>query len=131
MKRAHSEINMNGFQGILERKQAELIQDLRNPQNIAIERSADQIDEIQYARERDLAIRNVDRESALLREVRAALQRIRHDSFGTCVECDCAIGPRRLAAVPWASRCIRCQDAAEQVRNWRTDSVGELLGSAA
>jgi hypothetical protein len=30
---------------------------------IAIEKSADQMDEIQYATERDLAMRNVDRES--------------------------------------------------------------------
>jgi len=30
---------------------------------IAIEKSADQMDEVQYATERDLAIRNVDRES--------------------------------------------------------------------
>ena len=61
---------------ILERKQAELIEVLRNRDGIAIEKSADQMDEIQYATERDLAIRNVDRESALLRQVKAALRRI-------------------------------------------------------
>ena len=46
------------------------------------------MDEIQYASERDLAIRNVDRDSALLRQVKAALRRIHDGSFGTCIECE-------------------------------------------
>ena len=57
---------MGGFQEILERRAVELDRVLRKRDGIAIEKSADQMDEIQYASERDLAIRNVDRESALL-----------------------------------------------------------------
>jgi DnaK suppressor protein len=72
------------------------------------------MDEIQYASERDLAIRNVDRESILLREVKAALRRAEDGSFGTCIECDLAISQRRLAVLPWASRCIQCQEAADR-----------------
>jgi hypothetical protein len=45
------------------------------------------MDEIQFASERDLAIRNADRESGLLRQVRAALRRIQEGIFGSCVEC--------------------------------------------
>ena len=86
MKTAQTE--MDGFQEILERKEAELVRVLRKRDGIAIEKSADQMDEIQYASERDLAIRNVDRESTLLREVKAALRRIHDGSFGTCIECD-------------------------------------------
>lgn len=103
-----------GFQEILERKQAELAKVARRREDIAIEKSADQMDEIQHASERDLAIRNVDRESSLLRYVKAALWRIHDGSFGTCLDCEAAIGPKRLAAVPWASRCIQCQDAADR-----------------
>ena len=72
------------------------------------------MDEIQYATERELAIRNVDRESILLRQVKAALRRIDDGSFGTCVECEWTINANRLAAVPWASRCIVCQEAADR-----------------
>ena len=115
---------------LLERKEAELAWVLRARDGIAIEKSADQMDEIQYATERDLAIRNVDRNSALLRQVKAALGRIRDGSFGTCIDCDYAIGSKRLAAVPWATRCIRCQDAAEQER-WETTDGSETLISAA
>ena len=112
MKTAHTEID--GFQEILERKEAELGSVLRKRDDIAIEKSADQMDEIQYASERDLAIRNVDRDSTLLRAVKAALRRIHDYSFGTCIACESPISPRRLAAVPWAARCIRCQEAADR-----------------
>jgi len=119
-----------GVEEILKRKEAELVQILRKRDGIAIEKSADQMDEIQYASERDLAIRNVDRESTLLHEVKAALRRIHDDSFGTCIECESAISPKRLAAVPWALRCIQCQHAADNGQE-RTDFVSGTLSNAA
>ena len=122
---------MYGFQEVLERKEAELVQVWRKRDDIAIEKSADQMDEIQYATERDLAIRNVDRESNLLRQVKAALRRIHDGSFGTCIDCESAISPKRLAAVPWASRCIQCQDAADRDGQEGTDSLGVTLLNAA
>ena len=98
MKMARTEMSV--FQEILERRAAELVQVLRKRDGIAIEKSADQMDEIQYASERDLAMRNVDRESSLLRQVKAALRRIHDGSFGVCIECELAISPKRLTAVP-------------------------------
>ena len=105
---------LNGYQELLERKEAELVQLQRRPHGIATEKSADQLDEIQYASERDLAIQNVDRETHLRREVKAALGRLRDGSFGTCIDCNSEISPKRLAAVPWAHRCIQCQEAADR-----------------
>jgi DnaK suppressor protein len=104
---------------------------LRKRDGIAIEKSADQMDEIQYASERELAIRSVDRESSLLRQVKATLRRIHDGSFGICMECESAISPRRLSAVPWASRCIQCQEAADRDGRERTESLGESLRNAA
>jgi DnaK suppressor protein len=129
MKRVPNEIN--GFQETLERKAAELDRVLRNRDGIAIEKSADQMDEIQYATERELAMRNVDRESHLLRQVKAALGRIDDGSFGTCTECESAISPRRLVALPWALLCIRCQEASDRDLQERSESLGESLGNAA
>ena len=122
---------LGGVQEILERKEAELAHVLRKRDGIAIEKSADQMDEIQYASERELAIRSVDRESSLLRQVKATLRRIHDGSFGICMECESAISPRRLAAVPWASRCIKCQEAADRDGQERTESLGESLRNAA
>ena len=129
MKMAHTE--MGGFQEILERRAVQLAQVLRKRDGIAIEKSADQMDEIQYASERDLAMRNVDRGSSLLRDVKASLRRIHDGSFGTCIECESVISPRRLAAVPWASRCLQCQEVADRDGQERMESVSETFVNAA
>ena len=129
MKTEQSEVSV--FQEMLERKEAELVGVLRKRDGIAIEKSADQMDEIQYATERDLAIRNVDRETSLLREVKDALRRIHGGSFGTCIDCESAISPKRLAAVPWAACCIQCQEAAERERREGPATLSETLLHAA
>jgi len=114
------------FRQNLEQKEAELIQVLRTRDGIAIEKSADQMDEVQLASERDLAIQNVDRESHLLRQVKAALRRTHDGTFGICMDCDCQISFKRLTAVPWAQRCIQCQETADVSGNGQ-----ETLVSAA
>ncbi len=128
MKKANT--GVNGFQQVLERRESELVQVLRARDGIAIEKSADQMDEIQCASERDLAIRSADLESNLLRQVRAALRRIHDGSFGTCIECEWEISPKRLEAVPWAPRCIRCQDAAERDGQERPELENDPLVNA-
>jgi DnaK suppressor protein len=129
MKNAYTE--PNGFQRILERREAELVHVLRGRDHIFIERSADQVDGIQLASERDLAIHNLDCESVLLRQARAALRRIHDGNFGICVDCEGAISPKRLAVVPWAPRCIQCQEAADRDGRERTDFVSQTLANAA
>jgi DnaK suppressor protein len=129
MKTAHAGIS--GFQETLERQEAELIRALQDRDGINIEKSADQLDEIQFASERELEIRNVDRESTLLRQVQAALRRIHDGSFGACVDCDWPINPKRLAAVPWALRCIECQQAVDSDAREGTESARKPLVRAA
>jgi len=114
----------------LDRKLVELLHGLRRRDGIAIEKSADQMDEIQYASERELAIRNVDRDSTSLRQVKAALMRIDDGSFGTCIDCESEISPKRIAAVPWATRCIQCQEVADR-QGLGTDENAEDLTDAA
>jgi DnaK suppressor protein len=107
---------MNKFKQILEARQGELARVLRNREAIAIEKSADALDEVQHAAERELAIRNLDRESGLLRQVKIALRRINEGSYGTCQHCEEEINPKRLAAVPWANYCIQCQELADRMK---------------
>jgi DnaK suppressor protein len=102
------------FRETLEAKQAELAALVRNREGIVIEKSPDALDEVQHAAERELAIRNLDRESHLLRNVRAALRRIEEGSYGVCLHCEEDISPKRLAAVPWAAFCIACQEMVDR-----------------
>src|SRR5713226_1972242 len=115
----------------LETKKRKIKVRLRNRDDIAIEKTPDTIDEVQLAGERELAIRNLDRESSLLRKVRAALARIEDGSFGTCLHCDEEISPKRLKAVPWAPYCIRCQEAVDRHDFELAETLGELLADAA
>lgn len=116
---------INKFKTILENRQTELESVLRNREAIAIEKSPDALDEVQHAAERELAIRNLDRESSLLRNVRAALRRIDEEAFGVCLHCEEEISPKRLAAVPWTPYCIRCQEMADRSREQFAD--GDLF----
>ena len=122
---------LNKYRNVLEAKQAELVELVRNRDGIAIEKSADALDEVQYATERELAIRNLDRDSNLLRNVRAALGRIEDGSFGVCQHCEEDISPKRLAAVPWTAFCIVCQELADRGQQEGAENLDELLVNAA
>jgi RNA polymerase-binding transcription factor len=121
---------VNRFQALLTEKIAELERFTRHREGIAVERSADQLDEIEAASQRTLAICNLDRDYNQLRDVRAALRRIEDGSFGICQQCDEEIHAKRLAAVPWALFCMRCQEAVDNLENVPSPT-GDLLGRAA
>src|SRR5690242_14025551 len=122
---------LNKFKKILETKLEELERIVRNRDAITIEKSADALDEVQHAAERELAIRNLDRESNLLRNVRSALRRIDDGSFGVCLHCEEEISPKRLAAVPWAPFCIQCQEQADRNHDDSNDAFEDILVNAA
>ena len=121
--------DLEKYKKILEAKQQDLARGLRNRDDIAIEKTPDALDEVQLAGERELAIRNLDRESNLLRQVRLALARMADGSYGTCLHCDEEIKPKRLDAVPWTRYCIRCQEAADRHEFETQESIDELLAA--
>lgn len=119
------------YKAMLEARRAELSAGLRKREDIAIEKTPDALDEVQLAGERELAIRNLDRESNLLRNVKGALARIADGSYGVCLHCEEDIKPKRLDAVPWTKYCIRCQEAADR-NEFEADSsetLSELLAA--
>src|ERR1700683_3334107 len=118
------------YKAILLAKQTELSGGLRNRDEILIEKTPDALDEVQLAGERELAIRNLDREASLLRNVRAALSRINDGSYGVSMHCEEDIKPKRLEAVPWAGFCIRCQEARDRNEFEAAESFDDLLAAA-
>jgi DnaK suppressor protein len=119
---------LNRFRAVLMARVAELERFTRHREEITVERSADQLEEVQGASQRALAVCDLDRDFNQLRNARAALHRIQEGSFGICQECDQDIHPKRLAAVPWALFCIRCQEVldrnVEKVQGPGRDLVG-------
>jgi DnaK suppressor protein len=125
--------DMEKYKAMLEAKRTELSAGLRNREDIAIEKTPDALDEVQLAGERELAIRNLDRESNLLRNVKGALARMADGSYGICLHCEEEIKPKRLDAVPWTKYCIRCQEASDR-HEFEADAgetLEELLQHAA
>jgi len=98
----------------LENKQAELRAAIRDRGEIAIEQAPDELDATQLSALRDQAISDLDRETRLLREVTAALERIDEGDYGICARCEEEISPKRLKALPWARHCVPCQNAIDQ-----------------
>ena len=119
-----TKIELKNFKTTLAARESELEGLIRNREAAAIETSADALDQIQHAVERELALGTLARESSGLRETRAALRRIDDGSFGICMDCEEEINVKRLAAVPWAARCIACQERADR-EGAATESVDE------
>jgi DnaK suppressor protein len=128
-----NQTGLKKYKAMLEAKRAELSAGLRNREDIAIEKTSDALDEVQLAGERELAIRNLARESILLRQVLGALERFADGSYGTCLHCEEEIKPNRLDAVPWTKFCIRCQEAADrhEFETKAGDPIDEFLADAA
>lgn len=114
---------LNTLRRALENLQTELGNGNWNREALAIETSPEELDRIQHASDRDFAMRNLERNSNRLREVRTALRRVYAGTFGICAGCEENINPKRLAAVPWALFCIVCQEAADR---WRKEPGSEI-----
>jgi DnaK suppressor protein len=102
------------FKAMLENTQTELSNRHDHREVLAVETSPDDLDRIQHASERDYAVGWLERTARKLHEVRAALLRIDSGTFGLCMGCEENISAKRLAAVPWASSCIVCQEAEDR-----------------
>lgn len=59
-------------------------------------------------------------------EIDAALQRIDEGSYGKCVDCGTPLPDKRLAVVPWASRCTPCQELFERSQEEKAEAEAEL-----
>jgi DnaK suppressor protein len=126
-----TKIDLKRFRDALKKKQSDL-QDSGNSgrEALAIEISADELDRIQHAQERDFVIGELDRNAKLLRQVRAALGRVDAGTFGICLDCDEEISMKRLAAMPWSGSCISCQEAADNMASQPGNMHEELLVGA-
>jgi DnaK suppressor protein len=119
------------FRTVLEARETELNELLRDREVIAVNLNADMLDQTQNAQERDMAMGNLERGSARLLEVRSALRRIQLGTFGICADCEEEISMKRLAAVPWATSCLACREAADRGQSLTPNVIGEPFSNAA
>jgi DnaK suppressor protein len=101
---------------VLDAKRRELLSGTSDREEILIENAAEDFDRLQQQMNREVAIRNLDRESKLLKEVQAAMNRVEEGTYGICLRCEEEIPEKRMKAVPWAAYCVGCQETIERQR---------------
>ena len=111
-----NQTELNKFHIVLSAKRADLARAAAKREGIAIERTADALDETVFAAERDLTTRSLELNLGLLLKVDTALGRIADGTYGMCLECEEEISQKRLNAMPWATLCIACQEQADGSR---------------
>ena len=98
----------------LERKLEELTAGFQDRSGLTIENSADMLDTIRMATDRDVLVQSMNINAQVLSDVREALTRLSTGDYGVCEDCEEAISPRRLQAIPWARLCVKCQEARDR-----------------
>jgi DnaK suppressor protein len=130
-KESMSNAKLEDVRRALEAKRKELQAGTSDREEILIENAAEEFDRLQQQLNREVAIRNLDRESRLLKEVQKALNRAADGSLGVCLRCEEEIPEKRLKAVPWAAYCIGCQETIDRQRAAGEPAEDESVEAAA
>jgi DnaK suppressor protein len=100
----------------LKAKLAELLGASPRIEDLRVENLADPLDQIKSALDREMTMNQLDARAHLVQHIRAALGAISDGTYGFCESCEERIPLKRLKAVPWARRCVRCQMDVESQR---------------
>ena len=77
----------------------------------------DSLDVASNARDREITFMLKSRELDELRAIEDALERMDHDDYGFCANCEEPIEIKRLEAIPWTRFCRTCQEEMESRRS--------------
>src|SRR5574339_648885 len=83
-------------------------------QSVDIDTEGDEIDAIQGNLILDLANQLSSRDSAKLKRIDSALQRIEERTYGLCQDCGEKIPDARLLANPYFLTCVSCAEGRER-----------------
>src|ERR1051326_2513472 len=82
-------------------------------EEIKLEKTKDEYDLATISHERELLYNLHESDFVRLRFIQKAVKALDNGQYGECAGCGEDINEKRLNAVPWATMCIRCQEAAE------------------
>lgn len=101
-------------------KQAELVHRLaRLKDNLTAGHSADSQEQAQELENAEVVDALGNEARSEISRIAKALEQIKNETYGVCVDCGETIPMARLEAYPFADRCIRCATAAETGRRRR------------
>ena len=98
-------------------KQNELARRLeRLKENLTAGRSADSQEQAQELENAEVVDALGNEARSEISKIARALDQIKNNTYGICIDCGETIPMARLEAQPFADRCIRCATAAETAR---------------
>ena len=101
-------------------KQTELTHRLeRIKENLTAGRSADSQEQAQELENAEVVDALGNEARSEISKIARALDQIKNETYGICIDCGETIPMARLEAHPFADRCIRCATAAEGARRPR------------
>jgi RNA polymerase-binding transcription factor len=80
----------------------------------------DPIDQVTSSENKAASFQESTLAAETLKQVRDALGRIEHGTYGQCIDCDRPIEPARLEAVPWTPYCLADQKKHDQATSAAT-----------
>ena len=107
--------NLDKIKDRLVKRRGELlmrIQELTKMPGQAV--SGDKVDQAIASLEREDMSMHLQAEISELHDIQDALKRIDRGDYGTCESCGKPIGAARLAALPFATLCLKCKEEEEQ-----------------
>jgi DnaK suppressor protein len=111
------------FKKAIENHRRELVKEIHSQtrQIVIQENEHDPIDQVQSMNLREESASHLGRRSRVLAEIDRSLQAISEGSYGICIDCEEPISLKRLETLPWAPRCVGCQEGLErqQADEWR------------
>ncbi|MCE5284733.1 MAG: TraR/DksA C4-type zinc finger protein [Pelosinus sp.] len=78
-----------------------------------------------FERSKDIGLQ--DNARIMLESVDKALAKIHDTQYGICEKCGQKIALERLQAIPWADKCLACQEASEESDDFPRPLEEELL----
>lgn len=78
-----------------------------------VDQHSDPVDEAQWSEDAAVAIEELDVARRNQQEASLALKRLQDGAYGLCTDCKREISESRLQALPWATRCVRCETLRE------------------
>ena len=110
-----SKLNLKDIKKQLTEERAQLIEKLKgNDLSVDDAETPDPVDLAVRNYSKNVMLAVSENESRQLTEVDEALLRIEDDEYGTCLNCEKPINPKRLQAIPWARYCLDCQELLEK-----------------
>jgi DnaK suppressor protein len=120
MKKANGATNgLNNYRKLLLSKKSELLSDFRSKLDTLVGPGpAAPEDLAPVFHEQFIALRINRLDYVQIKLIDDALTRIESSTYGVCSDCEGPISSKRLEAIPWADRCINCQERAATVHDF-------------